>query len=343
MRVALWPADTNGCGAYRLIWPGWALQDEGRDVVVLHPTSDIPALARDGKFESVPYDTVVVQRPLARQRLTTIRDLQSVGCAAIVEIDDDFTSINARNSAWQAAHPRLSPDENWDILAEACRIADHVVVTTPALARRYGSHGRVSIVPNCVPASYLDIERSPQEGTWVGWAGSVETHPNDLQETNGAVARALERAGAKMAVVGTGKGVRAALRLREAPFCTGWRPITEYPVGLAQFDVGIVPLERSAFNEAKSWLKGMEMAAVGVPFVASPTAPYRALHAEGAGVLAERPRDWEREVGRLLASESMREDVMLAGRQVAARWTIEANAWRWWEAWTSAALRRSAA
>ena len=46
---------------------------------------------------------------------------------------------------------------------------------------------------------------------------------------------------------------------------------------VAQLDTGIVPLQRSRFNEAKSNLKGLEYAALGVPFVASPTAEYERL------------------------------------------------------------------
>jgi hypothetical protein len=39
--------------------------------------------------------------------------------------------------------------------------------------------------------------------------------------------------------------------------------------------VGLVPLTRGPFNEAKSYLKGLEYAAAGIPFIATPTEEYQ--------------------------------------------------------------------
>ena len=62
-----------------------------------------------------------------------------------------------------------------------------------------------------------------------------------------------------------------------------------YTSSVAELGVGLVPLLDSAFNRAKSWLKGLEYAALGVPFVASPTPEYVKLAGLGAGLLADDP------------------------------------------------------
>jgi glycosyltransferase involved in cell wall biosynthesis len=110
---------------------------------------------------------------------------------------------------------------------------------------------------------------------------------------------------------------------------------------VADLDVGLVPLADNAFNRAKSWLKGLEMAAVGVPFVATPTEQYRALHAEGMGLLAESPRQWEGLVKRLVRDEGYRAEQAWQGRERAERWTVEANAERWVDAWSAALSTRA--
>lgn len=347
MKVAVYPADLGGCGHYRLIWPAEALAAQGYDVDIIRaddPERDIRALwhETDGGIEVVDVvtpdaDVVVIQRPLRDVLADSIPILQAKGVRVVVEIDDDFEAMSRRNVSYPACHPELSPQRNWQHLARACERADLVTVSTPALAERYGTHGRVAVLPNYVSARYLEHAGANCEdrrgGPVVGWSGSIETHPDDLQVTGGAIGRVLQRTGAGFGVVGTGRGVRDALQLGVAPKASGWLPIDEYPAGIAQLDVGIVPLELSAFNEAKSWLKGAEFAAVGVPFVASPMGPYRALAAAGVGHIAESPRQWERLVHRLLVDDGFWERTMLAGLEWASANRLEVHAHRWWEAW----------
>lgn len=280
-------------------------------------------------------DVVVFQRPLRGSMTRAIEILQGRGIKVVVEVDDDFTTISRRNVSYDSVDPRKNPARNWDHLANACSIADLVTVSTPRLAQVYGAHGRVRIIPNYIEARFLDAWREDHDGLYVGWSGSIETHPDDLQVTGGGVARAIERCGATMAVVGTGKGVKSAMGLNEVPMSCGWRQLDDYPDAIAQFDVGIVPLEPTPFNEAKSWLKGLEYAAVGVPFAATPTGPYRALAEMGVGLLAETPRQWEGIVKRLLRDDDYRHNIAAQGRSVAARMTVESHAGEWLDAWES--------
>lgn len=347
MKAAVYPADVGGCGYYRVINATEELIRQGHDIDLVMPNEpaerQMQAAWRerfDGVAELVDVivpdvDVVVFQRPLRGYMTEAIRILQQRGIRVVVEIDDDFTSISKRNVSYRSVDPKQSPARNWAHLAEACSLADLVTVSTPRLAEVYGAHGRVRIVPNYIPAAYLDAWREDHDGMYVGWSGSTETHPDDLQVTGGGVARAIERCGATMAIVGTGRGVKDAMGLNTIPMSCGWRQLDDYPDAIAQFDVGIVPLEASPFNEAKSWLKGLEYAAVGVPFVATPTGPYRALAEMGAGLLAETPRQWEGIVKRLLRDDDYRHKVAAQGRSVAARMTVEAHAHEWWDAWRS--------
>lgn len=353
MRVAVYPADQGGCGHYRLIWPARALAGQGADVWLRDGEAydDIQAVFHvddTGHRELLHVDAgdadvVVIQRPLRRELADSIPILQQGGVRVVVDIDDDFSCIHPNNVSWRGCHPAYNPQRNWQHLARACRDADLVTVSTPALADRYAGHGRVAVIPNCVPARYLEIVPEPDDGLFVGWSGSIDTHPEDLQQTRGGVSNVIHKTIAELAVVGTGKGVQAALGLVEPPRASGWLEIDDYPAAVAQLDVGIVPLAPSRFNQAKSWLKGLEMAAVGVPFVASPVVEYERLAKHGAGRLAVRGRDWEREVTRLIVDEGARVELSGRGREVAARWTIEGNTDRWWDAWQSVKDRRAAA
>jgi glycosyltransferase involved in cell wall biosynthesis len=350
--IAVYPDDLGGCGHYRLIWPARALAAQGAPIDV-RPHTEPNGIFLDTFDGTVLYDVVapdadiaVIQRPLKADMVTAVRKLQDHGVKVVVDIDDDFAALHPKNISWRHVHPKASPKRNHHHLMQACAAADWVTCTTPALAARYGKHGRVTVVPNYVPARYLEVERQPHDGLVVGWTGTVQTHPTDLQVTGGAVARACRAEGAGIGVVGTGIGVGRNLDFsRDDVHGTGWLDLDDYPAAMAAFDVGIVPLDDIAFNQAKSALKLAEFTALGVPTVASPTADNVRLAKLGAGVLAARPREWERELRRLLSDDDHRQAVAARGRQAMAGQTIEGNCGRWLDAWSNAltTTRRRAA
>jgi glycosyltransferase involved in cell wall biosynthesis len=360
LRVLVCPADRGGCGYYRLIWParavGVRVLDEGEEFA-----AGMFALDDDGTEHCVGLhtlpeaDVVVMQRTAQRTQVEMIPLLQAAGIAVVIDVDDDFSVIPPDNVAHASYDPAQNPDRNHEHLRAACELADLVTCTTPALAHRYAPHGRYAILPNCVPEKYLQ-ERQVRRlagRDWnstmklkVGWTGSIDTHPGDLEVTQGAVGSVMRehQSVAFFRVIGTGKGVREALALPRGVNFSDWLPIELYPRALVDLDIGLVPLRRCAFNRAKSWLKGLEMAAVGVPFIASHTPDYERLAKLGAGILAAKPQDWTRELRRLLQSPAMRDDVAARGMRVAREFTIEKNSYAWLDAWSRAsAIRRTAA
>ena len=146
---------------------------------------------------------------------------------------------------------------------------------------------------------------------------------------------AADDEGAEFVMRGDSTGAGRAFGLAADP-PGGGVPIEEWPTAVAALGVGIAPLADTRFNAAKSWLKPLEMSAVGVPWVASPRAEYRRLHAMGAGVLADRSRTWYREVKRLRESPAMRQELSQAGRAVAEQLRLRDHFWRWAEAWQKA-------
>jgi len=114
--------------------------------------------------------------------------------------------------------------------------------------------------------------------------------------------------------------------------------MNHWPAGVAKLGVGIAPLADTRFNKSKSFLKPLEMSALGVPWVASPRAEYVRLHRKGVGALADTPRRWHKELSRLLSSPRLRAERAEAGRAVAETMRVRDNAWRWIEAWERAAL-----
>jgi len=352
VKVRLLPADRAGCSFYRHEEPARIAATEGCEVTIDRndftiyqaPFGKVVCSTEpegDGtRITEWQEDVVVLQRPAKRSTADMIPVLQKRGIAVVVDVDDDFSCLHPQHPARDHFNPSLSPDVNFAHLARACRQADLVTVTTTALAERYGSHGRVAILPNCVPASILDLPRS-SDGHTVGWSGALHMHPGDLQVTHGGVAGALRDSDWRFKVIGNHERVGAALGLDTDPDGTGFLDIDEWHRELGSLDIGVVPLCDTKFNEAKSWLKGIEYAARGVPFVASPTIEYQKLAAEGVGVLAaDRGRTWRKELRQFMDDESLRHEMTEMGLQVISeRHTYETEGWRWVEAWETALAR----
>jgi hypothetical protein len=358
VKVYAYPGDDWGCGAYRVKWPAMAVsRSPDADVTIIEPSARHVSmtLGRNGQVAAEHFpddaDVIVFQRPTLLQVQQVIPMLQARGVAVVVDMDDDLTCIDPRNPASRAlgktvqvpvrdrvtgrvvAMPMPNPHA-FNNATEACRLATMVTVTTPALAQRYGAHGRVRVLPNCVPAWYLDIPRV--DTGLIGWGGSVHSHPDDLQQLGPALARLVQR-GTRFETVGDPDGVARALGLPIAPSGPGPVALHEWPLAIARFGIGIAPLAPTRFNDAKSWLKPLEYNAVGVPAVVSPSADYQRWADTSPGTLvAPKPRAWEATLRGLVDDPAWRAELSAAGREAARQYTMEANAWRWAEAWQSA-------
>jgi glycosyltransferase involved in cell wall biosynthesis len=345
VKVYVYPADQHGCGMYRLIWPAKALAARGYDVTVVRPGdgSDLGLEAGidiNGRVVSVNYppdaDVIVMQRVAHRFLRQAVPFMRAQGVAVVVDMDDDLSNIHPANPAYHHFDPEnvseKSADYSWVTAQESCWDATMVTVSTEALIGRYAPHGRAVVLRNCVPESYLDVPHP--DSARVGWGGSVASHPTDLQVMGDAVKR-LVAWGHRFHLVGPPQGVDEVLGIGPADvFPTGVVKMVRWPFALTQLGIGVAPLARSVFNDAKSHLKILELSALGVPFVASPSPEYAGFAtSQGVGLLARTPVEWFNHINTLIKDAGLRRRMSAAGRDVAARWTIEGNCTAWWEAW----------
>ena len=350
VKIILYPADEGGCAYVRCEQP---LRTSGVDGEIRMSVEMVGKGLREHRGTTVlrerivehvvapvDADVVVFQRPPHRDTPTLIEQFQRQGVAVVVDVDDDFHAIHPHNGAYPLYSGQLSPEVSGRHMARCCAIADLVTVSTPALAERYGAHGRVQVLENCVPAAILDYP-SHSDGHTMGWPGRVASHPGDLEITHGGVGEAL--GDWRFHVIGEAAGVRERLHLPCEPTETPWiASVEDYHRELGSLTVGIVPLGDTAFNRSKSFLKGIEMAGAGVPFVASPRAEYQKL---GIGLLAnDRSRNWRSALRDLTRDESLRCEMSEQGREaVRLQHTFETEGWRWGEAWSLAVANRHGA
>jgi glycosyltransferase involved in cell wall biosynthesis len=101
---------------------------------------------------------------------------------------------------------------------------------------------------------------------------------------------------------------------------------------VATFDIGLAPLVDNRFNRSKSFIKILEYAALGVPFIASPVGPYADHVVDGVtGFLASTPDEWAERLDQLIRSPWLRMKIGGAARDWAAEWTTDRWIGKWEE------------
>lgn len=348
------PADTAGCGYYRLIWAAEYLQMQGHDIEIQYPQKPNQNMKETGlevhfrgdvRNEAdaeiidvkIPNnaDVLVMQRLGHNWHGRVIDILRSKGVAMVIDMDDDLSNIHPDNKAFVNYHPRNHQTPfSWKNVEQACKNATLVTVSTKQLLNVYARHGRGHVIDNYVPERYLSIK--VDQDKVFGWPGTTDSHPNDLQVTGGAVQTLIDD-GYEFRIIGPITQAKQALRLKELPPHTGIVEMTNWTTEIARLQTVLAPLAPTAFNTSKSRLKLLEASSVGVPWVGSPRAEYRRFHQEsGAGLLADNRKEWHRSVKQLMDDASMRQELGERGRNYVQSQTIEKNAWRLLEAWERA-------
>lgn len=165
------------------------------------------------------------------------------------------------------------------------------------------------------------------------YGSGTNTHDVDVEQAAGALLRLLHDCPTLVfQLVGPVKLPAAFERLEPAVAARVQRleglPYADYLRLLAAADISIAPLEPGVFNDAKSSIKFLEAAVVGVPSVCSPSAAFCAAIRSGEdGWLCSTPEEWYAALHRLVNDAALRRRIgATARRRVLRRWAPEAVA-----------------
>lgn len=228
---------------------------------------------------------------------------EDYGIKVIYEIDDlvflpwhtsDLGSV--RSGVDNADNPNLI-----NMFARRLRLimmADGAITTTSKIAGHLSEMGLpCMLIPNMVRPHEISPRTQPTEGPLriLCMSGSA-THYKDFQDIEQILVKLLRRHGAsiELTLLGNFREGQQILGLSNVKHI----PRVPYPKMLQlidKSDICVVPLEFTAFNDAKSCLKYIECGARGVPVLASATADYRrVINNEVNGFIAEDLNDWSK-------------------------------------------------
>lgn len=321
--------DRSGSGYWRMVFP--AKHIAGDDVYVDVTAAGVPV-------ESLmDYETVFVQRLHDWESYYMLERLKAAGKRVVYDIDDDIFNIERDNPAYKL----IGRDEQ--MAAVSCmRLADAVTVTTKRLADaiRDAAGKEPVVVPNAIDTNWwhsTPLTGSPDEWKRIFWQGG-DTHGEDWLECIEAVDAVMaERADVRLVILGFLPPAVVAMLEREywkgrVEFLSFRSPETYFEMMRhVRAEVGIAPLRDSLFNRAKSPLKFVEYAAIGMPTVASDVGPYADVIEDGVdGVLVKDAQGWFEAVMAFLDDKRRRQAVLEAARRkVAERYDVRKTAAAW--------------
>jgi glycosyltransferase involved in cell wall biosynthesis len=244
----------------------------------------------------------------------------------VYDIDDDVW--NFRDGLHQSVYWR---DEELLRNVQSCiACADVVTTASPVLANIVEKLNRnVHVLANYVPASLLTMLPQKPVRFTVGYQGG-DTHKYDIACVGSELLRFIAtHHDTDMAVWGSGQyDGPYPDRVKLFP----WEQSVSAYYRSLRMSVGLAPLERIPFNDAKSAIKAVEYAALGIPCIATDSVTYQGTIDPGiTGFLVDNygPSAWYDMLRLLKDNPLLRVGMGQAAWARAAAWTTERNSWRW--------------
>jgi glycosyltransferase involved in cell wall biosynthesis len=325
---------------YRAYLPMVALHERGHQVVEVLQRRGTPLPVA----ELARCDAVHIHRLLLTEDDDDcVARLRDAGVAVCLDDDDDSEAAPPELEGLVAEGSLERARRDFARLLARAPQADLVTTPSVAIADRFERAGapQVRVIENHLPGAFNRVRALGHEGLVIGWhAASEHRLDADALGLEAVLGVLLERH-RDVHVVTVGLDLRLDHeRYRREEFV----PIAELTQLLADFDVGIVPLADTPFNRARSNVKARELAAAGVPWLASPVGAYRSLGREQGGMLVEEG-DWLASLEALIGARRERAKLAKRARAWAQRETIWTASAQWEQAFhhAIASARRAGA
>jgi glycosyltransferase involved in cell wall biosynthesis len=271
-------------------------------------------------------DVIIMQRYMHKQVLPDMIRAQMAGQIIFQDVDDWYWGLSKKNAAYSASNPKLNLVENVDWYRKIIEQSDGVITSTPFLRDKMLEwNDNVGLQTNYVnTAQFRNVSEfvsdDPIRKLVVGWMGSTAHRSGDLE-----ILKPFANKVAKFARfhhTGDIKAPNIPRFHKEMGLSAGVVSTSPFlpPHSLQDgflFNVGIVPLTDIPFNHAKSYIKGLEYAAAGIPFVASWSPQYEELvETHGIGLLARKPSEYVSLLGDLLDHDYRKEQAASVRQKV---------------------------
>lgn len=301
---ALKPIQPNGCAWYRCKLPMDILKNNkeyetGFGFPGFNEKYGFGLLIPDNKAIH-GWDIVILKLIMLEKVIDQIPIAKSLGQKIVIDLDDHMEGLEKSNLAYHMTSPEKNPKNNREHYLKSIEMADALITSTPFLKEFY--ENKHPGKPVFLVRNGIDIDRwTLKKGgggnkPTFGWVGATPWRSGDLETLVPNFGEFIENNDLKFHHSGSiinAPTVQQQLGIPESRFThEPMKPINSYPELFRKIDVGIVPLRHVEFNEAKSFIKGLEYGASGIPFIAQDIEEYSYLAETGVGRVAKNIDEW---------------------------------------------------
>jgi glycosyltransferase involved in cell wall biosynthesis len=229
-----------------------------------------------------------------------VRQARELGQKIVVDIDDHMEGLEETNLAYKTTSPDSNSNNNRDHYIAIIEQADALITSTPFLKDFYEKKypGKpVFMVRNGIDIDRWNIRNDHRRYLpHFGWVGATPWRSGDLETLSPFFGKFIKEKHLKFHHAGNVVNApRASDQLgidKNLSTIEPMKTMLNVPELYRKIDIGIVPLRDVPFNHAKSYLKGLEYAASGVPFIAQALPEYQLLADAGVGRVATTEDEW---------------------------------------------------
>lgn len=301
---------SGGCGYYRSFLPYAELKLKGWDAVYGLPSfldeHGFACKSLEKDEYTCGFKVAVLKLIFDKTFVQSIAPAKKMGQYIVSDIDDFYPGLNEDNIAYHHTDPKVNKETNRAHLQKIWAKSDALITSTQFLYDYYSEkHKNVYLIRNGIDMNRYQIRHDTSGRTpTIGWVGATPWRTKDLEILAPIMNDFLKKHGCWFHHSGNIDGEKQVAHyikvdeniVTKKPLVT----INFYPLLLSDFDIGIVPLVKNDFNQAKSFIKGLEYAAAGIPFVATDTEEYKYLYDHGIGRIASNEDEWEKHLTELL-------------------------------------------
>lgn len=269
-----------------------------------------------------PADVVIVQRNLLGKEVWDACDYwRGVGKLVVADLDDDYPHLPPQNPAynfWILDKAELKKRTGYtpiEALTEGFRHVDALVSPNELILQDWSHVVRGYWLPNYAQWKwYKSIKQKPLPGPdepiVIGWGGSVSHYDgwffSGLREAIPVITERYPRV--KWKICGGDKRVKELVNELSNGRMIDQEgvPPEEWPKQVASFDIGLAPLcgpgspQSESYDQHRSWLKAVEYALTGVPWIASAGIVYEKLDQQGGFLVENTPDGWTDGIGAMV-------------------------------------------
>lgn len=334
------PVQPNGCAWYRCYLPMQQLKkdkyESGMGMPGFNDKYGFGILIPDKKAIH-GWDIVVMKLIMLNNFIEHTEKAIKMGQKIVVDLDDHMEGLAKTNLAYTMTSPDKNPNNNREHYFKIIELSSALITSTPFLQKFYQE--KYPNKPVYLVRNGIDVDRWKVRNDYsghlpiYGWVGATPWRSEDLEILNPYFGEFIKDNHSRFHHSGSIKNapsVAKQIGIDHSIFShEPMKPIMQYPELFRKIDIGIVPLNDIDFNHAKSFIKGLEYAAAGVPFIASPSPEYKYLSEYGVGRIASNKEEWLNHASELIDPKIRKKEREENRRIVEEKFSMKARAQDW--------------